>query len=332
MDDPSFWTDNPKADATAKTLSRLKRQVETQDGLAAASEEIAFYFSYLKENEDDGSLGKELLEKLGKFSAEIDELELLMLLNQPMDTHNAILSIIAGAGGTDAQDWAELLLRMYLRWAEAQGFKTEILQISSGDEAGIKSATVQISGDFAYGLVKTEKGIHRLVRISPFNANGKRQTSFAAIDVMPELPDLTAADLNIKPDDLKIDTFRASGAGGQHVNKTDSAVRITHLPSKTVAQCQAGRSQAANKEQAMALLVARLMQRMEAEHKATLNDLKGPVADIAWGNQIRSYVFHPYQMVKDHRSNHEVSQVQDVMDGKLQDFIDAELRRLASNS
>lgn len=236
------------------------------------------------------------------------------------------MSITAGAGGTDAQDWAQMLLRMYLRWAEKKSFSAQVLHISEGDEAGIKAATIQIEGLYAYGLSITEKGIHRLVRLSPFNSSNKRQTSFAAVDVVPEIPNISESDLNIKPDDLKVDTFRASGAGGQHVNKTDSAIRITHLPTGTVSQCQSSRSQAANKDAAMKVLISRLMQKLEAEHKEKISELKGSISEIAWGNQIRSYVLHPYKMVKDHRNDIETSQVQCVLDGDLDAFIYQQLK------
>ncbi len=237
---------------------------------------------------------------------------------------NCIFTINAGAGGTDAQDWADMLLRMYSRWFDIKEFKMELTEITAGDEAGVKSVTMMVSGPFCYGICKNEIGIHRLVRQSPFNANAKRQTSFAAIDVIPQFDD-SFKNIDIESKDLRIDTYRASGAGGQHINKTDSAVRITHLPTGIVAQSQSQRSQTANKDTAMKILTARILSRLESEQKEKIDDLKGS-NDIAWGNQIRSYVFHPYKMVKDHRTNAETSNIQKVMDGDLDQFIEANLR------
>ena len=253
-------------------------------------------------------------------------MEIESYLSGTYDNYAAYFSINAGAGGTDAQDWAEMLLRMYLRWFEKKGFKADIVEQTAGDEAGIKSTMVFVEGIHAYGLCKTEIGIHRLVRLSPFNANSKRQTSFAAVDVIPDLSQ-DKTELNIDSKDLKIDTFRASGAGGQHVNKTDSAVRITHLPTGLVASCQNSRSQGANKERAMQILTARILAVMELEQKAHIEDIRGSTTDIAWGNQIRSYVFHPYKMVKDLRTSEETSNVQNVMDGDIDRFINAKLKQ-----
>lgn len=249
----------------------------------------------------------------------IYNLELQALLSEEYDSKNAILSVHAGAGGTDAQDWAEMLLRMYLRWAERKGFKTEIADISAGEEAGIKSSTVIVSGDNAYGYLKTERGIHRLVRLSPFDANHRRHTSFALIEVIPEIEEDIKIDIN--PDDLKLETFRASGAGGQHVNKTDSAVRITHLSTGIIVQCQNERSQHSNRLTAMKILKAKLFEREREEQEKRLASLKGEHRDIAWGNQIRSYVLHPYTMVKDHRTNLEIGNIQAVLDGEIDAFI-----------
>jgi peptide chain release factor 2 len=234
-----------------------------------------------------------------------------------------LLTINAGAGGTDAQDWAEMLLRMYLRWIERKGFKSEILDISSGDEAGLKSVTVAVSGDYAYGHLKAEHGIHRLVRLSPFNSNNKRQTSFASIDVIPQMEG--KSDIDVKPEEIRIDTYKASGAGGQHVNKTDSAVRITHIASNTVVQCQSQRSQARNKDMAMKVLMSRLAILNQQQHEDKVKGIASSNREISWGNQIRSYVFHPYNLVKDHRTSFEVSNVQAVMDGTLDGFIHAYL-------
>jgi len=261
----------------------------------------------------------------------VSQLELKSLLSGPYDTTNAYLNIFAGAGGTDAQDWAEMLLRMYIRWAEKQGFKVDIIEQTAGDEAGIKSATCLISGDYVYGHLKQEHGVHRLVRLSPFNANNKRQTSFAGIEIMPEV-DATVKGVDIDTKDLKIDTFRASGAGGQHVNKTDSAVRITHLPTGLVATSQASRSQTSNKETAMSLLRSRLILLLQEQKKEEISQLRGKQLDNTWGNQIRSYVLHPYKLVKDLRSNHEDVNVNKVLDGDLNDFIKAMLRHKPSNT
>jgi len=236
-----------------------------------------------------------------------------------MDARNALLTIHPGAGGTESQDWAEMLMRMYLRYCENAGFKTDILDLQSGEEAGIKSVTIEVVGDFAYGYLQAEAGVHRLVRISPFDANKRRHTSFASVFVWPEIDD--QIDIEINPTDLKIDTFRASGAGGQHVNKTDSAIRITHLPSGIVVQCQNERSQHKNKANAMKILAARLYKLQEEEQRKKKQEMEDKKKDIAWGSQIRSYIFHPYNMVKDHRTDHETSNIQAVMDGNLDDFI-----------
>ncbi|HEX9059658.1 MAG TPA: peptide chain release factor 2, partial [Clostridia bacterium] len=245
------------------------------------------------------------------------------LLTGQYDKNNAILTLHAGAGGTEAQDWVEMLLRMYTRWAESRGFEARILDILPGDEAGIKSVTIMVTGENAYGYLKSEKGVHRLVRISPFDSSGRRHTSFASLDVMPELTDDIQVDIN--PDDLRVDTYRASGAGGQHINKTESAIRITHIPTGVVVSCQTERSQFQNRDTAMKMLKAKLMELKEREHKEKIEDLKGIQLEIAWGSQIRSYVFCPYTLVKDHRTNFEVGDVGSVMDGSLDGFINAYL-------
>ncbi len=298
--------------------------------MVVQSEDLEAYLELLAK-EEDPSLKSEFESLLKTFVVQVDEMEIRRFLSGKYDANNAIVSIHAGAGGTDAQDWADLLLRMYLRWMESKGYTTEIVEYSAGDEAGIKSATIIVKGDLVYGHCRQEVGIHRLVRLSPFNANNKRQTSFAAVDVLPELSGVRK-DIDISADDLKIDTFRASGAGGQHVNKTDSAVRITHLPSGIVAQSQSSRSQSANKQTAMSILTSRLIQALELEHKEKISELRGKAKDIAWGNQIRSYVFHPYKLVKDHRTSHETSQVDAVMDGDLDAFIEASLRHNQGSS
>ena len=266
---------------------------------------------------------KELETSLAKVTAGIDDLNLMTLLSGKYDAEDAILSIHAGTGGVEAMDWAEMLERMYLRYCEKKGFKADVVDLQNDTVAGIKSATIVISGTNAYGYLKCEHGVHRLVRISPFNAAGKRQTSFAAIEVVPQLSD--QIEVNIDPGDLRIDTYRSSGAGGQHVNTTDSAIRITHIPTGTVVTCQNERSQIRNKEVAMKILASRLAKLAEEQHKENLNELKGDSGQIAWGSQIRSYVFQPYTMVKDHRTNEEVGNVEAVMDGYLDPFIKAKL-------
>lgn len=281
-------------------------------------------FLLLAESENDESLLTELQKESESLQKETARLELVSLFDEPYDGSSAIFSIHAGAGGTEACDWVDMLLRMYARWCEVQGYRVEMVDFTPGDEAGKRSVTILIEGKFAYGKLKIEKGVHRLVRISPFDANKRRHTSFAAVDVIPEVEADTDVDVN--PSELRIDTFRASGAGGQHVNKTSSAVRITHIPTGTVVSCQAERSQHRNKEVAMKVLKSRLMKMLEDEHKEKIEELRGEAKDIAWGNQIRSYVFQPYQMVKDHRTNYEVGNVQRVMDGDIDDFIDAALR------
>lgn len=306
-------------------LNQLKKSVETYAQLEAQVGDLDAYFELIKEEGEDESLVQELKTMLESFESTIETLEIQAYLSGKYDAYPAFFSLNAGAGGTDAQDWAEMLLRMYLRWFEKKGFTAEIIELTPGDEAGLKSVTVSVTGDFAYGLCKTEVGVHRLVRLSPFNANSKRQTSFAAVDV---IPDLSAENLEVTldPKDLKIDTFRASGAGGQHINKTDSAVRVTHLPTGLVATCQNSRSQGANKEKALQILTSRLVALMEQEKKSHIEELRGHSTDIAWGNQIRSYVFHPYKLVKDLRTDVETSNLQHVMDGDLDPFVTAKLK------
>ncbi len=271
----------------------------------------------------DESLASDIHVYEEKIRLEYDALELQTLLSDTHDEGDVIFTINAGAGGTDAQDWAEMLLRMFVRWIEKKGFSYQIIDISEGEEAGIKSVTLEVRGDYAYGLMKSEHGIHRLVRLSPFNANNKRQTSFASVDVIPLIERST--DVEINNDDIRIDTYRSSGAGGQHINKTDSAVRITHMPSGIVVQCQNQRSQIQNKEVAMRSLLSKLVVLKEQENANALNGIAESNKEISWGNQIRSYVFHPYTMVKDHRTRHEVGNVADVMDGALDGFMQAYL-------
>ena len=260
---------------------------------------------------------------LPEVEAQVAELQMQVLLDGPYDRGDAIVAIHPGAGGTESQDWAQMLLRMYSRWGERHGFRVELLDMLDGDEAGVKSATFEIAGENAYGYLRAEKGVHRLVRISPFDASGRRHTSFASVDVLPDFPDPEG--IEIRPEDLKVDTFRSSGAGGQHVNKTESAVRLTHLPSGIVVACQNERSQHANREAAMRILSAKLLERREEEQRSVVGELRGDQGEIAWGNQIRSYVFQPYTMVKDHRTGFETGNVDAVMDGELDGFLRAYL-------
>lgn len=278
----------------------------------------------LAAEEDDLAAWEEASREIKALAEDVSAIELETLLSGEYDRSNAILSIHPGAGGTEAQDWAQMLLRMYTRWAEDKGYEVKTLDLLPGDEAGIKSVTLLISGENAYGYLRSEAGVHRLVRISPFDASGRRHTSFTSVEVLPEVED--PEDVEVDPNDLRIDTYRASGAGGQHVNKTDSAVRITHIPTGIVVQCQSERSQHANREAAMKILLSRLLERRIQEQQAKLAALRGEQTEIAWGNQIRSYVFHPYSLVKDHRTNVEVSNVQAVMDGYIDPFIEAYLR------
>ena len=291
-------------------------------------QDIEGFFSLFDEDSslvNDLELTQELKELFSSFKKSVSTFELESFLSGPYDFNDAVVNIYAGAGGTDAQDWTEILLRMYLRWFEKKGYKVDVLDQLSGDEAGLKSVSLLVSGDYTYGYLKLEKGVHRLVRQSPFNANNKRQTSFAAVDVIPKLE--SQKSVAIDPKELKIDTYRASGAGGQHVNKTDSAIRITHIPTGIVSTCQSSRSQNSNKEMAMDILVSRLMVLLEEQQKEKLSEISGDKLENTWGHQIRSYVLHPYKLVKDLRTNHETSNVQDVLDGSLDPFVNAMLRQ-----
>lgn len=304
-------------------MNALKDLVEEFSSLEERFDNLEVTYELLKEEPDD-ELQAELVEEAKKLMKDFSEFELQLLLNEPYDQNNAILELHPGAGGTESQDWASMLLRMYTRWAEKKGFKVETLDYLPGEEAGIKSVTLLIKGHNAYGYLKAEKGVHRLVRISPFDASGRRHTSFVSCEVVPEMDD--NIEIEIRPEELKIDTYRSSGAGGQHVNTTDSAVRITHLPTGIVVTCQSERSQIKNREKAMNMLKAKLYQKKLEEQQAELAELRGEQKEIGWGNQIRSYVFHPYSLVKDHRTNVEVGNVQAVMDGEIDVFIDAYLR------
>lgn len=275
-------------------------------------------------SEGEEELLEEIFNGIADLNKEVSNLELNNMLNGDYDRFNTYLTIHPGAGGTESQDWAEMLLRMYVRWAERKGFKVEFLDYQPGDEAGIKSVTLQISGENSYGYLRSEKGVHRLVRISPFDASGRRHTSFTSVDTVPEIDD--SIEVEIRSEDLKVDTYRSSGAGGQHVNKTESAIRITHMPSGIVVACQNERSQFQNRDRAMQMLRAKLFEKYRKEHEAKLAQIKGEYTEIAWGNQIRSYVFCPYTMVKDHRTETETGNIQAVMDGELDPFIEAYLK------
>jgi peptide chain release factor 2 len=307
-------------------LKTLKNQLEKYNKISSKRDDL-YTLCELAIEEGDESIIGEIEKDFKEFKKDYEELKLQTLLTGPYDKNNAILTLHAGAGGTEAQDWAQMLLRMYTRWAERKGFKVSILDYLDGDEAGIKSVTIQVEGENAYGYLKAEKGVHRLVRISPFDAGGRRHTSFASLDVMPELSDEVEVEIN--PEDLRIDTYRSSGAGGQHVNKTESAVRITHLPTGVVVSCQNERSQHQNKDTAMRMLKSKLMALKEREQKEKIEDLKGVQLEIAWGSQIRSYVFCPYTMVKDHRTNYEESNVDSVMDGELDGMINSYLSSIS---
>lgn len=323
MGDPTFWDDQNKAQKIISETNALKEMTEVYRNLEAEHEDLEVSYELVKE-EDDQELSAELESGLKNLLARLNEFELQLLLSGPHDQNNAILEIHPGAGGTESQDWASMLLRMYTRWADSRNFKVETMDYLPGEEAGVKSVTLFIKGHNAYGYLKAEKGVHRLVRISPFDSAGRRHTSFASCDVIPELDD--NVDITISPDELRIDTFRASGAGGQHINTTDSAVRITHIPTNTVVSCQAERSQIKNREQAMKMLRAKLHQLELDKQRQEVDEIRGEQSEIGWGSQIRSYVFHPYSMVKDHRTHMETGNTQAVMDGELAPFIDAYLR------
>ncbi|MCX8052333.1 MAG: peptide chain release factor 2 [Armatimonadetes bacterium] len=319
---PGFWDDASEAQKTLKQLSRLKASIEPTIKLRSRLADLRELAELVEE--EDSSDAAEVRRELEEVEADYRRLELETLLSGEHDSANAILEINAGAGGTEACDWVAMLLRMYLRWAERQGYRTEILNSVEGEVTGFRNVTVLVEGRNAYGYLKHERGVHRLVRISPFDANKRRHTTFAAVDVIPELED--DASLEINPDDLKIDTFRSSGAGGQHVNKTDSAVRITHIPTGIVVTCQNERSQHKNRDNAMKVLMSRLAELQREQNEQRIAELRGDLRAIEWGSQIRSYVFQPYTMVKDHRTNHETGDVIRVMDGDIDDFIQSAMR------
>ena len=318
-----FWNDSNNSSLVLKKIKNLKNRKEKFKRLNSEINNLLEMIELLKA-ETDEEMEKELILNAKKIEEEILNLEIKTLLSGKYDENNAIVTIHPGAGGTESQDWAQMLYRMYTRWAISHEFNVKELDYLDGDEAGLKSVTFLVEGEYAYGYLKSEKGVHRLVRISPFDAGGRRHTSFASIEVLPEISEDIEIDIN--PDDLRVDTYRASGAGGQHVNKTSSAVRITHIPTNTVVSCQTERSQIQNRETAMKMLKSKLLDLKEQEHKEKIEDLKGEMREIAWGSQIRSYVFCPYTLVKDHRTNYEVGNVQGVMDGDLDKFMEEYLK------
>jgi peptide chain release factor 2 len=321
MAKPSFWEDNRRAQEVIRERTELARLVARLKELAGKADDLTVLLE-LAEEATDGSLDAEIADGVAGLTKDLDEFELKIMLSGPHDTKAAIVSIHPGAGGTESQDWAQMLLRMYLRWCERVGLKAEVVDLLPGDEAGIKSATVEVSGEYAFGYLRGETGVHRLVRISPFDASRRRQTSFASVAVVPEVDDV---EVNVREDELRVDVFRASGPGGQGVNTADSAVRITHLPTGIVVSCQNERSQLRNRDTAMRILKARLYEIAEKKQREELAELTGQKKEIAFGSQIRSYTFHPYQLIKDHRTGLEVGNVDAVMDGDLDAFIKAYL-------
>ena len=326
MEEPGFWDNADRATKLVQEAKNLKDTVDLYRGLEQQYEDIQVMIEMGYE-EEDPALIPEIQEMLDEFEHNLEKLRMETLLSGEYDKYNAILRLNAGAGGTESCDWCSMLYRMYCRWADKMGYKTEVLDYLDGDEAGIKSVTIQINGENAFGYLKSERGVHRLVRISPFNAAGKRQTSFVSCDVMPDIEE--DLDVEINPDDLRIDTYRSSGAGGQHINKTSSAIRITHIPTGIVVQCQNERSQFQNKDKAMQMLKAKLYMLKQQENAEKLSDIRGDVKEIGWGTQIRSYVLQPYTMVKDLRTGEETGNVANVLDGGLDPFISAYLRWLS---
>lgn len=327
MADAHFWDDLERAQKISQKCNTLKNKISEYQALNREYEDVEVLAELGEEDEEYLKEAETALEKLGNI---LDSFELKLLLSDRYDGANAIISMHPGAGGTESQDWTDMLLRMYTRWAERQGYGVEMLDYIPGDEAGVKSVTLLIKGENAYGYLKSEKGVHRLVRISPFDALGRRHTSFSAVDVMPEVDDDTAAEIVLNYDEIKVDTYRSGGAGGQHVNKTDSAVRMTHLPTGIVVQCQNERSQISNRAACEKILKAKLLEVKREEQEKELASIRGEQQDIGWGSQIRSYVFHPYSLVKDHRTNVEMGNVNAVMDGELNSFIDGYLRMMAA--
>ncbi len=326
MEAPDFWSDPAASGKLTQELKSLKDDVSAIDSLDSQFSDIQDYIE-LGNEENDPEIAAEALEQFETFTADFETLRIKTLLSGEYDFENAIVTLHSGAGGTEACDWTEMLYRMYTRWAEAHGYSVEMLDLLEGDEAGIKSVTFEVNGENAYGYLKSEMGIHRLVRISPFNANGKRQTSFASCDVMPDIED--DIDIEVRDEDIRIDTYRSSGAGGQHINKTSSAIRITHFPTGIVVTCQNERSQHMNKDKAMQMLKSKLLMLKMEENEEARAEIRGDVSGISWGNQIRSYVFQPYTMVKDLRTGEETSNVNGVMDGALDSFMNAYLKWLS---
>lgn len=323
IEEPDFWNNLEHAQKVVKEKKSMEQSIEGWEKLNTGLDDIVEMIE-LAESEEDEELADAIVGDFELLKNNLEELKIKTLLTGKYDANNAILSIHAGAGGVEAMDWAGMLLRMYTRWCEKKGYKIKLLDLQDDTEAGIKSATLIAEGENAYGYLKNEKGTHRLVRLSPFNAQNKRQTSFALVEVTPEIDD--NIEIEISPEDIRVDTYRSSGAGGQHVNKTDSAIRITHLPTGIVVTCQNERSQIQNRETAMKVLKARLLELAEEQHKEDIKELKGDLGMGTWGNQIRSYVFQPYTMVKDHRTNFELSNVNAVMDGELDGFMNAKLK------
>jgi len=324
MQESGFWDNVSKAQQVTQEAKYLKDKVDRYMALETALEDVEVFIELAVEEEDETSY-KEIISEIERITKELDRFRIEVLLSGDYDRNNAILNLHSGVGGTDAQDWTEMLLRLYTRWCDKKGYKLETLDYLPGDEAGIKGVTLKVIGEFAYGYLKAEKGIHRLVRISPFNSAGKRQTSFASVEVLPELTE--SQDIDIRSDDMRIDTYRSGGAGGQHVNKTESAIRITHLPTGIVVQCQNERSQHSNKEEALRMLKSKLIELKERAHKEKIEDLTGELKDMGWGSQIRSYVFQPYTMVKDHRTGAEMGNIEAVMDGDIDIFINEYLKQ-----
>ena len=325
MSAPSFWDDQANARKVGSESNRLKQTVSRIEDFRSEVEDLEALCELCEEDEDDQDMAKEFVSTLESLLARIDDIEVASFLNEPFDARPALLSIHAGAGGTESCDWADMLMRMYTRWAERRGFEVELQDLQPGEEAGISRCSIRIDGLNAYGYAKAERGVHRLVRISPFDSNKRRHTSFCSVDVIAEVED-DDIDMDIPEDDLRIDTYRSSGKGGQHVNKTDSAVRLTHLPTNIVVQCQNQRSQLKNKQTAMKVLKSRLYEKQQDEKRAEMEKFYGEKGEMGWGNQIRSYVFQPYQMVKDLRTGVETSGVQAVMDGELDPFVNGWLR------
>lgn len=320
--DPDFWNDMEKGQKILQKIKSIQNKITSYEKMESEFEVISGIIE-IGMSEDDDSIYEEIKEAADAFEKDFEKFRLATLLNGEYDSSNAIVTLHSGAGGTEACDWVSMLFRMYMKWAEKNSYSVEILDILDGDEAGIKSVTIQVNGENAFGYLKCEKGVHRLVRISPFDSSGRRHTSFASCDVMPEIDDDIQFDID--EEELRIDTYRSSGAGGQHVNKTESAIRITHIPTGIVVQCQNERSQHKNKDRAMKMLKSKLYEKRQEEQHAKLSNIRGEIKEIGWGSQIRSYVFHPYSMVKDHRTNEETGNVQAVMDGDIDRFMNAYL-------